>query len=164
MVEVIFSSPAVQGNNGRAQRQEQAHPYQSMFKEKTMNEESITPTTAPNPEKVALNKRLETIGWGAFLILLGGFALVPGDTLSKGWWSIGIGIILLGLNGARYMNGIRMSGFTTIIGVLSLLGGVVQLAGWKSMDGAFFLIILGAYLLLKPVFERRGLFGKAEQS
>jgi hypothetical protein len=31
------------------------------------------------------------------------------------------------------------------------------------MDGAFFLIILGAYLILKPWFDERGLFGKAEQ-
>lgn len=128
-----------------------------------MNEKTLTPTTA-NPEKVALNKRLETTGWGAFLILLGGFALVPDTILSKGWWSIGIGVILLGLNAARYLNGIRMSGFTTFIGLLSLLGGAVQLAGWKSMDGAFFLIILGAYLLLKPVFEQRKIFGKAEES
>jgi hypothetical protein len=28
--------------------------------------------------KVALNKHLETIGWGLFLIMLGGFLLVLG--------------------------------------------------------------------------------------
>jgi len=32
------------------------------------------------------------------------------------------------------------------------------------MDGAFFLMILGAYLILKPYFEKRQLFGKAEQN
>ncbi|MGD2104731.1 MAG: hypothetical protein PVJ55_06430 [Anaerolineae bacterium] len=36
-------------------------------------------------EKVVLNKRLETIGWGCFLIMLGGFALVPGDIVPKGF-------------------------------------------------------------------------------
>lgn len=118
---------------------------------------------AADPEKVARNKQLETAGWGLFLIMLGGFALVPESAISKGWWSIGIGLIFLGLNAARYMNGIRMSGFTTFIGILSLLGGVIQLLGWKSMDGAFFLIILGGYLILKPWFDKRQLFGKAEQ-
>ena len=119
---------------------------------------------AVDPEKVALNKRLESIGWGLFFIMLGGFMLIPETTISKGFWSVGLGVILLGLNAARYVNGIRMSGFTTFLGILSLIGGIVQLLGWRSMDGAFFLIILGAYLILKPWFEERKLFGKAEQS
>ncbi len=87
---------------------------------------------------------------------------IPDTTISKGFWSIAIGLIFLGLNAARYFNGIRMSGFTTLLGILALVGGIVQLLGWKSMDGAFFLIILGAYLILKPWFDRHQLFGKAE--
>ena len=39
--------------------------------------EAKQPAVVHNPEKVALNKRLESIGWGLFLIMLGGFALVP---------------------------------------------------------------------------------------
>ncbi len=54
-----------------------------------------------NPEKTALNKRLESIGWGLFLIMLGGFALVPNQVIPKGAWSIGVGLIMLGLNAAR---------------------------------------------------------------
>ncbi len=116
-----------------------------------------------NADKVALNKRFESVAWGLFFIMLGGFMLIPESTISKGVWSIGLGLILLGLNAARYFNGIRMSGFTTFLGILSLLGGIVQLLGWKSLDGAFFLIVLGAYLILKPWFDERKLFGKAEQ-
>lgn len=115
-----------------------------------------------DPEKAAMNKRFESIGWGMFLIMLGGFMFIPETTVKSGFWSIGLGLIFLGLNAARYFNGIRMSGFTTFLGILSLIGGLVQLMGWKSMDGAFFLIILGAYLILKPWFEKRQLFGKAE--
>lgn len=94
------------------------------------------------------------------------FTMQEGEdtTVSKGFWSIGIGLIFLGLNATRYLNGIRMSGFTTFIGILSLLGGVIQLLGWKEMDGAFFLILLGAYLILKPYFDKRQLFGKAEHN
>ena len=117
-----------------------------------------------DPEKAAMNKRFESVGWGLFLIMLGGFIFIPETTVKAGFWSIGIGLIFLGLNAARYLNGIRMSGFTTFLGILSLLGGIVQLLGWKSLDGAFFLIILGAYLILKPWFDKRQLFGKAEQS
>jgi len=125
-----------------------------------------TPTTAvQNPDKVALNKRLEAIGWGLFLIMLGGNVLISDESIPKGVWSIGVGLIMLGLNVARYLNGIRMSGFTTFIGLLSVVGGIAQLAGWKSLEGAFFfIIIIGAYLILKPWFEKRQLFGKAEES
>jgi hypothetical protein len=124
--------------------------------------EQTTSQVQADPEKIALNKRLETAGWGLFLILLGCFMFIPDTTISKGVWSICMGLIFLGLNAARYFNGIRMSGFTTLLGILALIGGVAQLLGWKWADGAFFLIILGAYLILRPWFDKRSLFGKAE--
>ena len=117
-----------------------------------------------DPEKAALNKRLETVFWGLFLIMLGGWGLIPDEVIPKGSWSIGVGLLLLGLNLMRYLNGIRMSGFTTILGVLALLGGIGDMLGWADLNGAVVLIILGAYLILKPWFEERRLFGKAEQS
>ena len=119
---------------------------------------------APDPEKIALNKRLETIGWGCFLIMLGGFALVPQEVIAKGAWSIGVGLIMLGLNLARYAYKIKMSGFTTVLGILSLIGGALQLYGIEAIEGAVLLIVLGGYLLLRPWFDKRQLFGKAEQS
>lgn len=117
-----------------------------------------------DPEKVALNKRLEAIAWGCFLILLGGFMFVPDTIVAGGVWSIAIGLIMLGLNGARYYYGIRMSGFTTFLGLLSLASGILELFGVHNLEGAILLIILGAYLILKPWFDQRQLFGKAEES
>ncbi len=119
--------------------------------------------TPMDPEKAALNKRLETMAWGAFLIMLGGFMFVPNEIIKGGWWSIGVGLIFLGLNAARYFNGLRMSGFTTFLGILSVAGGVLDLVGMKGVSAAVLLLVLGAYLILKPWFEKRRLFGKAEQ-
>ena len=117
-----------------------------------------------DPAKAALNKRLETVAWGAFLVMLGGFMFVPDEIIKGGWWSIGVGLIFLGLNAARYFNGLRMSGFTTFLGIISVIGGVLDLAGLEGVNGAVLLIVLGGYLILKPYFEKRQLFGKAEQS
>ncbi|MGE5123635.1 MAG: hypothetical protein ACM3H7_03900 [Acidobacteriaceae bacterium] len=117
-----------------------------------------------DPEKAALNKRLESVAWGLFLVMLGGFALVPNNTIPKGVWSIGVGVIMLGLNAARYYYKLKMSGFTTVLGILALLGGIAELLGITSFDAALLLIILGAYLILKPWFDRRKMFGKAEES
>ena len=111
-------------------------------------------------QQKALNGRLEAMGWGLFLIMVGGFALIPADQIPRGVWSIGVGLIMLGLNGARYYYGLKLSGFTTFLGVLALLGGTGQLLGFDALDGALLLIILGAYLLLKPWFDKRQIFGK----
>jgi len=116
-----------------------------------------------DPQKAALNKNLETAAWGAFLIMLGGFMFVPEEIVKGGWWSIGVGLIFLGLNAARYFNGLRMSGFTTFLGILSITGGILDLIGMEGVNGAVLLIVLGGYLILKPYFEKRQLFGKAEQ-
>jgi hypothetical protein len=117
-----------------------------------------------DPDKAALNKRLENIAWGAFLIMLGGFMFVPEEIVKGGWWSIGVGLIFLGLNAARYFNGLRMSGFTTFLGIISVASGLLDLVGMEGVTGAVLIIVLGGYLILKPYFEKRQLFGKAEQS
>lgn len=115
-------------------------------------------------EKVALNNRLEMMGWGLFLIMLGGFVLVPHTVVARGFWSIGVGVIMLGLNAARYFFKIKMSSFTTFLGVISLIGGILQLLGLEAIEGAFLLIILGMFLLVKPWFDKRQIFGKAEEA
>lgn len=117
-----------------------------------------------DPEKAALNKNMETAAWGCFLIMLGGFMFVPDNVVQGGWWSIGVGLIMLGLNVARYFNKIRMSGFTTFLGIISIIGGALELTGMKGIDGAVFIIVLGGYLILKPYFDKRKFFGKAEES
>jgi hypothetical protein len=122
------------------------------------------PEPGKDPEKAAVNKRLETVAWGLFLIMVGGFMFIPKSQVPQGLWSVGIGVILLGLNATRYFYRIRMSGFTTFLGVLSLLGGLAELAGLTSLQGGLLLIIIGALLILKPWLDKRQLFGKAEVS
>ncbi|HSF83442.1 MAG TPA: hypothetical protein VLA49_19545 [Anaerolineales bacterium] len=126
--------------------------------------EEVKQEITVDPDKATLNKRLESVAWGCFLIMLGGFMFVPEEIIKGGWWSIGVGLIMLGLNAARYFNGLRMSGFTTFLGIISVIGGVLDLVGMEGINGAILLIVLGGYLILKPWFERRQLFGKAEQA
>ena len=128
-----------------------------------MNTETIV---QPNIDlqKAALNKRMEAIAWGCFLIMIAGFMLVPKNQAPEGLWSIGVGVIMLGLNAARYFYKIKMSGFTTVLGILSIVGGLVQPFGVKNLEGAFLLLILGTYLIVKQWVNMRKLFGKAEES
>lgn len=130
--------------------------------ESEMNEQTSKPVLIKDPEKAALNKRLETVFWGLFLIMLGGQWLLPKDTLPNGLWSIAVGLLLLGLNAVRYFSKLKMSGFTTFLGILSVVGGIGEMIFKADLDGAILLIILGSILILKPWFDKQGLFGKAE--
>ena len=121
------------------------------------------PKEPADPEKAALNKRMEAVAWGLFLIMLGGSLLVDREVVPKGWWTIGVGVIMLGLNLARYLTGIKMSGFTVFLGIIAVIGGILELTGMEQIEGAVLLIVLGAYVLLKPYFDRRALFGSSEE-
>ena len=132
--------------------------------EARMTEEASRPAPVIDPEKAALNQRLETIFWGLFLIMLGGQWLLPKGTLPNGLWSICVGLLLLSLNAVRYFSKLKMSGFTTFLGILSLVGGIGEMIFNADLDGAILLIVLGSILILKPWFDRQGLFGKAEES
>ncbi len=78
-----------------------------------------------------LNRNFETIAWAVFFIWwgmtdsdFGLFKFLPHGT---GW--VGIGLLLLGLNAARSLKGIPISGFTITLGVLALVLGGLELAG-----------------------------------
>lgn len=73
----------------------------------------------------ALDRQLEGISWALFLIMIGGLWLIP--NVPGGVWLIGVGVIMLGLNVARYLNGIRMGLFSSLLGVLALALGIAEL-------------------------------------
>lgn len=118
--------------------------------------EPVVPDESSEPdEKAVLNSRLETIGWGLFLIMIGGITFVPTTVTPEGIWNIGVGVIMLGLNAARFFFGIRMSAFTLILGTLALLAGIGDLVGFDLPTGPILLILVGANLILKPLFDQR---------
>jgi len=60
------------------------------------------------------------------------------------------GVILPGLSLTRYFYKIKMSGFTTILGILALISGFAQIFGLVAYEWIFLLILLAAYLILRP--------------
>jgi len=112
----------------------------------------------------SLDGRLETAGWGLLFIFWG--ISIFFDRIPFGVGLAGTGVILLGLNAVRALNGIRTRGGTTVCGILFLAWGGLELL--RSMpasvlrlpfvlnDWAIFsilLVILGL-ILLAPA--RRG--------
>jgi hypothetical protein len=98
-----------------------------------------------------LNRNFEAIAWGALLIWWGITELVP--SLPDGTGALGIGLILIGVNFARRLNGIPISGFSTTVGILALVWGGLELVGvllslpFELPIFAILLIVLGAIIL-----------------
>jgi hypothetical protein len=97
----------------------------------------------------ALDKRLENVAWALFLIMLGGLWLAPEGMVPEGTWLAGAGLIMLGLNGARYMNGIKMSNFSIALGIIALLVGLGDMVGVDLPVFPILLILVGAHIIFR---------------
>ncbi len=106
-----------------------------------------------------LNQKLETVAWAAFFIWWGITELA--QSLPPGIGAIGIGVILLGLNAARRLNGLPASGFTTTLGVLALVLGGLELARpalrlpFELPVFAILLIVVGMTMLGRSLIQNR---------
>jgi hypothetical protein len=104
-----------------------------------------------------LGRRLEAIGWGAMFVWWGIVDLV--GSLPRGAGAAGVGVILLALTVIRARRGLPANGFTTAIGILALVWGVLDIAGavlvlpFELPVFAILLIVLGV-LLLAPALQR----------
>ncbi|HHY89594.1 MAG TPA: hypothetical protein GYA06_11815 [Chloroflexi bacterium] len=103
----------------------------------------------------ATNQRLERMAWGLFLIILGGLALVPDRWVPEGAWLVGAGLVMLGLNAARFVLHIKVSGFTVVLGMIALLSGMGSMFGVNLPVFPILLILAGVYLILRPYLENR---------
>ncbi len=125
-----------------------------------MNAEVNRPRSVGADEHaVELNKRLESIAWGLFLIMLGGIWLVPDSRVPEGTWLVGAGLIMLGLNAARFANRVKMSSTSIGLGVLAIILGTGDFLGVDLPVFPILLIALGASLLLgvclDPLLEKK---------
>jgi len=111
------------------------------------------PASTQDEQKSALNKRFESIAWALFLIMIGGIWLVPKERVPEGTWLVGAGLIMLGLNAARYLNGIKMSGFTIVLGFIAVVSGLSDFVGVDLPFFPLLLILIGASIILRPLIE-----------
>lgn len=105
-------------------------------------------------KKKELDKRLDAIGWGLFLVMIGGIWLVPEGTVPDGTWLIGVGVIILGLMGIRSLYGIKINAFWSIVGIIALTIGIGEVYGINISILPILLIIVGANILIKSLYKR----------
>lgn len=107
----------------------------------------------------SLNRNLETYAWAAFFVWWGITEMVK--VLPAGTGAVGFGLILISLNVARSLNGIPTSGFTITLGILALVLGGLELAGFflnlpfQLPVFAILLIVLGVIVLARELAGNR---------
>jgi hypothetical protein len=105
--------------------------------------------------KEILDKRLAALFWPLTMILIGGLWMLPAGTVPGGTWLVGIGLILLGLNAARMLNGIPARPLPTVLGALALAAGLAELAGANLPLVPLTLIALGTSIVLELFHTRK---------
>ena len=103
------------------------------------------------------NYNFEAIAWGSLFIWWGITELV--NFLPAGAAAIGVGLILLGVNAARSLNGFPSSRFSITLGILALVWGGLELAGsvlnlpFELPIFPILLITLGVLILGREVIQ-----------
>jgi hypothetical protein len=120
-----------------------------------MNQEVMTGEQTTKPEAADRSnsaERLDAVGWGLFFIWIGAALLFE---FSWGTTLVGIGIITLAGQLARFSSRLKLEGFWIVVGVAFLLGGIWQLVDAEMSLGPILLILAGLTVLLGGFLPKR---------
>jgi hypothetical protein len=95
------------------------------------------------------SNRLDEIALALILIMTGALWLAPKAMFPEGSWLVGAGLIVLGLNAARRIRGLKASGFGIVVGLIALAAGIGRIIGQELPLVPILLIILGAGLVIR---------------
>jgi hypothetical protein len=109
-------------------------------------------------------KRFDEIALALVLIMTGALWLAPKTLFPEGTWLAGAGLILLGLNAARRVSGIKMSGFGICVGIIALAAGIGHIVGQEIPLVPILLIVAGIGLVVKAAAGRERDLGTPDAS
>jgi hypothetical protein len=112
-------------------------------------------TSTSQVQNGTLGQQLERIGWALFLIMIGGLALLPSGWIPEGTWLVGTGLIMVGMNVVRHLKGLRINGFTVVLGLAATAAGVFSIAGIDFPVFPILLIAVGAQILYGVLVPRK---------
>ena len=98
--------------------------------------------------------RFEEVAWACALIMTGALWLSPDGWVPEGSWLAGVGLILLGLNVARRLQGLRMNGAGIVVGLAALTVGIARIWGGRIPFVPLLLVGLGTAMIVNAVVRR----------
>ena len=119
-----------------------------------MNNENISNPDQQETREQILSKRINAIGWALFFVMIGCLLMVPPEILPESTWLIGAGLIMLGTNYFRHINGIKTVGFTIVIGILALATGIGGIVGFNIPVFPVLLVFIGLSIIFGHLTEK----------
>ena len=108
-----------------------------------------------DPKKKAALDKINGIGFVLFILMIGGLLLLPKGMLPETTWLIGIGLIMIGGNVARRLNGIKLCQCTAVLGILLLIAGILGLFGVTFPVFPILLVIIGVSIVLGIIKKKK---------
>jgi hypothetical protein len=102
-----------------------------------------------------LNSKLVSVSWALFLMMIGGLWLVPTNQVPESAWLLGVGLILIGLNIARFLNKLKPSSFSIALGIVATGAGIAGLYGVIFPFFPLILILIGASIILDMFLDKK---------
>jgi hypothetical protein len=115
---------------------------------------SIGATDTRTVQEDTLGQRLERIGWALFLIMIGALALLPSGLVPEGTWLVGTGLIMIGQNVVRHLKGIRVNGFSNVLGLIALALGVSAVAAVELPVFPILLAAIGLQIIYSALLPK----------
>ena len=110
---------------------------------------SLTPGSSTETNERA--RQIDSIAWAIFFIWVGVSMLVP---IPWGWFLVGVAVLILAVQFARWQMGMTMEGFWVACGAVCLAGGLWNVLELPWPLAPILLILLGVALLGKAVVRR----------
>jgi len=106
-------------------------------------------------ENQALNRTYATIGWGALFVWWGVSIIIGPITI--GMSAVGTGLILLGVNVARWLKGIPINHSNTPLAIVAIVWGLLDHLLHLSFGAstATLLIVIGLVVITSLVIHPR---------
>lgn len=92
-----------------------------------------------------VSDRVDTVGWGILLVVIGAVSLLPG--MPDGAWLVAAGVVMLGASAVRAWMHLGVHGVTVIVGIVALAAGGFLVAGLSTEVGPLVLIVLGSTIV-----------------
>ena len=112
-------------------------------------------TEKNNLDKQSLAKKIDAISWALFFIMIGCLGLLPEGTIPGGTWLLGTAIIIFGSTIIHHYNGLKISGFWIIMGIIALGTGLSDILGVNIPVFPILIIIIGASIIVKPLLDKK---------
>jgi hypothetical protein len=99
-------------------------------------------------------KRIDAIGWSLFFILIGGLLLMPENYIYEGIGLIILGLIIFGVQLAKYIKKIKTSLIMIVLGLLSITFGIIAMFSIDLPVFSIALIVIGIGIFINTILNK----------